>query len=142
MTKVAQRWLTLRGIFTGRIATMMVGLMILSGCSGGVVQRLDDPKRLPLPPRQQGFLRLPEGPKMARIYVDERFMGRFADYPRRTLLLPAGRHRIQLKARGYLTIYAIVKISSNRPVNLEGALLSLSSVTQQLTPPHPSSRVK
>ena len=142
MTQVVQRWLTLRGILTGRIVTMMVSLMTLSGCSGGVVQRLDDPKRLPPPPRRQGFLRLPEGPNVARIYVDDRFMGRFADYPRRTLLLPVGRHRIQLKARGYLTIYAVVKISSNRPVNLESALLSLSPVTQRLTPPHPSSRVK
>ena len=99
--------------------------MMSGGCSGGVVQRVDDPKRLPPPPPRQGFLRLPRGPDSTRIYIDERFMGRFVDYPRRALLLPVGDHRVQLRASGYATVYALITISSHQPIELDGSLLRL-----------------
>ena len=100
--------------------------MTFMSCSGGVVRRINDPHRLPPPPLRQGFLKLPQGPVHTRIYVDERFMGHFSDYPRDTILLPIGPHRIQIKASGYATIYAQVTISSDRPVTLAGSLLPLS----------------
>ena len=115
-------------------------VMIMAGCSSSVVQRIDDPDRLPLPPPKRGFLKLPQGPDTARIYIDEKFMGRFVDYPRRTLLLPIGIHRVQLTAHGYSTIYARIKVSSDTPVTLEGRLLRLPSSIQSTMPSHTTLR--
>ena len=113
----------------GVLLSAIIMCVTLSSCSGGVVQRIDDPDRLPAPPPRQGFLKLPQGPDRARIYIDERFMGCFSDYPRNTILLPVGMHRIHIKASGYATIYAQIKISSDRPVSLTGSLLQLSSLS-------------
>ena len=119
--------------------TLSLVLSLLSvtsnGCSGGVVHRVDDPKRLPTPPLRQGFLRLPRGPDSTRIYIDERFMGRFVDYPRRALLLPTGDHRVQLRASGYATVYALITVSSHQPVELDGSLLRLPSTHSRTLSP-------
>ena len=112
---------------TIRVWLSIILSLMVSGCGGGVVQRIDDPKRLPPAPPRQGFLRLPQGPQTARIYINERYMGRFIDYPRRALLLPAGRHRVRIKATGHATVYAHINISPSRPVELKGALLRLPS---------------
>lgn len=129
-----------RSIHPRSLLSSLLGAFILSlgvgsisaGCSGGVVQRVDDPKRLPPPPPRQGFLKLPSGPDDARIYIDGAFRGRLSDYPRGAMLLPIGMRRLKLTALGYAPIYAIVQISSNEPVTLGGALLSLTP--SQLSP--------
>ena len=100
--------------------------LCLMSCSGGVVQRIDDPKSLPPAPPRRGFLRLPDGPPETMIYVNGTFKGRFSDYPRRAMLLPSGALRVRLSAPGHVTIYAEIEISPRRPVELTGKLMPIS----------------
>ena len=103
----------------------LLSSLTLISCSGGVVQRIDDPERLPPAPPRRGFLKLPDGPAEAKIYINGVFKGRFSDYPRRAMLLPSGALRVRLSAPGHATVYAEVEISSLRPVELNGELIRL-----------------
>ena len=106
------------------VALLPVSAITLS-CGGGVIQRIDDPNYLPPAPPKQGFLRLPDGPDDARIYIDGVFRGRLSHYSRGAMLLAVGAHRVKITAAGHTPIYALVKVSTLRPAELTGSMLSL-----------------
>lgn len=103
--------------------------LLLSGCGGGVIQRIDDPDRLPPAPPSRGFLKLPEGPATAQLYLDGRYIGRFGDYPRRTILLPHGQHQLKIVGKGIAPCYLTLSISADKPVEIPGALFSTTPLS-------------
>ena len=119
------------------LGLLLGGNMSFLGCGGGVVQRIDGTvDSLPPAPPNQGFIELPQGPKMTRIYLDDRYIGRYSDYPRTMILIAKGKHRIKLLAPGYAPFYMEVIISPHKPVRVKTPLLSLSSSASanQITP--------
>ena len=110
---------------TWLIVTLLSVSALTLSCGGGIVQRIDDPNYLPPAPPKQGFLRLPDGPDDARIYIDGVFRGRLSHYSRGAMLLAVGAHRVKMTAAGYTPIYALVKISTLKPAELTGSMLSL-----------------
>ena len=106
---------------------LWVGHTSLLGCGGGMIQRIDGTvDSLPPAPRNQGFIELPQGPEMTRIYLDDRYIGRYSDYPRTMILIAKGKHRIKLLAPGYAPFYMEVIISPHKPVRVKTPLFSLS----------------
>jgi hypothetical protein len=105
--------------------SILFGLLItvMFACGGGMIQRIDHQGGLPSPPPKQGFLTLPQGPPNTIIYFDERCIGRYRDYPKKSILLPVGLHRVKLSAKDHANIYLEVKISSDRPFVVKGKLL-------------------
>lgn len=88
------------------------------GCGGGdmvVIQRSDE---LPTPPRESGFLRLPNAHPSVWIYIDGRYKGRVADYPLRALLVSAGQRRLTLKRHQHSTVYHLITVSPKAPVTI------------------------
>lgn len=105
--------------------SILFGLLItvMFACGGGMIQRIDHQGGLPPPPPKQGFLTLPQGPPNTIIYLDERCIGRYRDYPKKALLLPTGSHRVRLSAKDHANLYLEVKISSDKPFVVKGKLL-------------------
>ena len=118
---------------------VLVLSMYTLGCGGGVIQRIDEQAKVPPPaPPNKGFLELPQGPKNTRIYLNDRYIGRYSDYPRTMILLPKGSHRIKLLAPNYAPFYMEVLISPQKPIRVKSALLSLSPSVSANTLSHPS----
>lgn len=110
------------------LGVLLSVIFICSSCGGGVIQRIDkETEQLPPAPPNQGFIELPHGPETTRIYLDDRYIGRYADYPRSTILLAKGKHRIKLLAPGYAPFYMEIVISPHKPVRVKTPLFSLSS---------------
>lgn len=112
--------------------------ILLSSCSGSVIQRIDEAPTLPPPPKQKGYLALPPGPKETRIYLDHRYIGRYQDYPREMILLPVGAHLLRLSAKGFATVYAKVMIRRNQPARLTNPLINATtglSLSESSVPP-------
>ena len=105
-----------------RLITHLSLWSLFWGCGGGVIQRVDQGS-LPPPPSKKGFLQLPPGPPHTKIYLDDRFIGRYTDYPREMILLPIGPHLLKLSASDHATIYARVNISSSRPFRFKRSLI-------------------
>ena len=97
----------------------------LYACGGGVIKRVDEEASLPPPPVKRGYLDLPSGPSQTRIYLNDRYIGRYSDYPRNIILVPIGKHRLRLVAAGYATIYAEIKIKRDHPTRLTRPLIPL-----------------
>ena len=105
----------------------LVESMSFLGCGGGVIQRIDGTaNHLPLAPLNQGFIELPQGPETTCIYLNDRYIGQYSDYPRSMILIPKGKHRIKLLAPGFAPFYMEVMISPRKPVRVKASLLSLS----------------
>lgn len=114
------------GLYCFTLLALVLSMYTL-GCGGGVIQRIDEQAKVPPPaPTNKGFLELPQGPKNTRIYLNDRYIGRYSDYPRTMILLPKGSHRIKLLAPNYAPFYMEVVISPHRPLRVKSALLSLS----------------
>lgn len=118
---------TLMSIVCGSLLCAMAFSLI--SCSRDMVKRVDDPDVLPVPPRSKGFLRLPQAPQQAKIYLDDRFVGRYQDYPRKVILIPIGWHTLMIKAHQMSPIYAEVRITPEEPVTLPGELIPSSPLS-------------
>ena len=121
----------LYALFLG--GALLGGAPLMSACSGGphaVIQRVDE---LPPPPAHRGFLKLTQCDERVRIYLNGRFKGLVADYPLRALLVPVGEQRLELRRRGYATVYRMISVSEERPVELQLTLTALPP-----PPPRPS----
>ena len=70
-----------------------------------------------MPPRAIGLLRFDVTPESAQVFVDSFYVGTIADIEsQRVLALPAGPHRIELRAPGYQTVTFDVRIDPNDTV--------------------------
>ncbi len=87
-----------------------------------MIQRVD---RLPVPPPQSGFLKLPPLAQDVRIYVNGRYKGMMSDYPMRALLMPVGTHRLELRHKDFANAYHIIKIHSATPTIIKRRLILL-----------------
>ena len=89
----------------------------LTACGGpqAVIRRVDE---LPAPPASRGFLRLTACEPQVKVYVDGRFKGHVGDYPFKALLLPRGEHRLELRRAGHMSLYQVIKVSPERPVEV------------------------
>ena len=109
-----------------RRSAVVLSVLLISlcyGCGGGVIQRVDQKSGLPPPPPRKGFLQLPQGPSVTKIYLDGRYIGRYKDYPRSAILLPIGLHRLKLTAKDYANLYIEVDISSDQTTIIKGKLI-------------------
>ena len=99
----------------------------LTACGGpqAVIRRADE---LPAPPASRGFLKLTTCEPQVKVYVDGRFKGHVGDYPFKALLLPRGEHRLELRRAGHMSLYLLIEVSPERPVE----------VSEQPTPLPPS----
>ena len=113
-------------VVISKVCLYLIGLssLILS-CSGSVIKRVDAPPTLPPPPVKRGYLSLPPGPAHARIYLDDRYIGCYRDYPRETILMSEGEHLLRVSADGYAHLYVEVRISRAQPVELSRPLIAL-----------------
>ena len=69
-----------------------------------------------------GSLDLDVEPGTARVYVDGFYIGTVDDLRRTGVMLPAGRHSIELRASGYETLTIPVNIDAGRPTRYHGDL--------------------
>lgn len=83
----------------------VLGVALLTGCGGGVIQRAD---ALPPPPPGQGFVQITCDPPTAEVFVDGRFHGQLDGYPHGVVRLTRGAHRIGLRKAGYYAWYGLV----------------------------------
>jgi hypothetical protein len=79
-----------------------LALLLLTGCGGGVIQRVD---ALPPPPRGMGFVQIHAEPAALDIFVDDRYFGRVDRWQSGVVRLPAGAHRLSLQKTGYYPWY-------------------------------------
>ncbi len=86
---------------------LALAFALLSGCGGGVIQRVD---ALPPAPPGEGYLQLECEPKEVDIYIDGAYRGRVTGYPRGVLRLSAGEHRVTLRKAGYYPQYTVVHL--------------------------------
>ena len=75
----------------------------------------------------RGTLKLEIGPASAQLYVDGFYVGTVgeANRPEAGLSLPAGWHRLEIRAPGYVTPAINVTVEANRTVSYRGALTPL-----------------
>ena len=106
----------------------MTSLLILGstisliGCSGGMIHRVDT---LPIPPHNGGFLRIKGGNPSTLIYLNGSFKGALKSYPRRTLLIKRGRHRLELRLPGFASTYHLIEIKDTKPTEVDALLIAL-----------------
>ena len=55
----------------------------------------------------------------ARVYVDDRFVGRVADLEGRAVQVPSGARRVEVRADGYFTAYRDVQVPPGGAAKLE-----------------------
>ena len=112
-------------------ATGSVLLML----SGAAVDRLtaaterNSPAVQPAPTRPMGGLQLALEPRAAQVFVDGQYAGvvdDFAGYYRH-LPLPAGNHRIEVIAPGYLPLVFDVTVIPDRTITYRQTLVSIGS---------------
>jgi hypothetical protein len=112
-------------------ATGSVLLML----SGAAVDRLtaaterNSPAAQPAPARPMGGLQLALEPRRAQVFVDGLYAGvvdDFAGYYRH-LPLPAGNHRIEVIAPGYLPLVFDVTVIPDRTITYRQSLVSVGS---------------
>jgi len=112
-------------------ATGSVLLML----SGAAVDRLtaaterNSPAVQPAPARPMGGLQLALEPRSAQVFVDGQYAGvvdDFAGYYRH-LPLPAGNHRIEVIASGYLPLVFDVTVIPDRTITYRQTLVSIGS---------------
>jgi PEGA domain-containing protein len=95
------------------------------GYAGGYSYAPDTqaPSAAPAAAEPVGMLRLSGTPSAAQVYVDGYFVGTIEDIEsQRVLTLPAGPHRIELRAAGYTTSTFDVRITANEIVTYRAAL--------------------
>ena len=101
----------------------MLGVMVvLLGCGGGVVHRVN---ALPTPPQNGGFLKIKGGNPSTLVYLNGSLRGSLKTYPRQTLLIKSGKYRLELRQRGFASAYYLIEIKNTKPVEIEGSLIAL-----------------
>ncbi len=80
------------------------------------------PRRV-TPAPASGMLRFDVTPESAQVFVDSFYAGRIADIEeQRVLTLPAGPHRIELRAQDYLPVTFDVRIDPNETITYRATL--------------------
>jgi hypothetical protein len=93
---------------------------LLTGCGGGVIQRVD---ALPPPPPGAGFIELKVSPPDLELYLDDAYFGRADRWRGGVARVPAGPHRVALRRAGYYPWYGEI-VAGEQAVTLAVALLA------------------
>jgi hypothetical protein len=86
-----------------------------------------------------GTLVLDVEPSTAQVYVDGFYLGTIDDFERTGVGLPAGRHRLDLRAPGYEMLTIPVEIAARtdgQPLRFRGALTALRTEPPPVAIPH------
>ena len=74
-------------------------------------------------------------PRTAQVYVDGFYIGTVDDFSRTGVMLPAGRHWIDVRASGYETLTIPVNISAGQPARFRGDLNAVRTPPAAAVPP-------
>jgi hypothetical protein len=104
-------------------------LLLLSGAAADqltAAAERNSPAVQPAPARPMGGLQLALEPRRAQVFVDGQFAGLVEDFAGyyRHLPLPAGNHRIEVIASGYLPLIFDVTVIPDRTITYRQSLVS------------------
>jgi hypothetical protein len=106
-------------------------LLLLSGAAGDQLTAAErnSPAVQPAQARPMGGVQLALEPRRAQVFVDGQYAGLVDDFAGyyRHLRLPAGDHRIEVFASGYLPLIFDVTVVPDRTITYRQSLVAVSS---------------